>query len=88
MTRPGSTLIMSRDLSHKAVLVPTDDGDGCWVTISRVQPPMRTYGSWFLRGAFHVVRDHVHDLIWPMTPGDRSTLVWDADLRRVVRRGN
>jgi hypothetical protein len=91
MTKHRSTVIMSRDLSHKAVLVPTGDGngwDGCWVTISRVKPPMRTYGNWFVRGAFHLIRDQVHDIIWPMTPDDSSTLVWDADLRRVIRRRN
>lgn len=78
---------MSRDNSHKATIVPVADGDGCWVTLQRVTPPMTIYGSWFMRGPLHVVRDAVHDIIYPIT-ADGPRLVWDADLRRVVRRGN
>jgi hypothetical protein len=60
-------VIMSRDKSHLATLTPSPDGDGVWVVLKRVHPPLKTIGAWFLRCPYHVAQERVHDIVYPLT---------------------
>jgi hypothetical protein len=84
MPTNSPTTILSVDGSHGATLTPSPDGDGVWVVIKRVVPPFHTIGAWFLRCPYHLARDQVHAIVYPLTITDELMLRYDPDLRRVV----
>ena len=43
MPTNSPTTITSSDGSHSAALTPSPDGDGVWVVIKRVYPPMTNH---------------------------------------------
>ena len=63
-----ATIIKSADGSHRATLTPSPDGDGVWVVVERLSPPIKhRLGAWFFRAPFHLVLTHVHDLVYPLS---------------------
>lgn len=72
-------IIESKDTSHRAILGEEDDGvhitflrkTGWAVYGHRATPLYSPLESGVIDAPFHVVRDELYELVWPMTGGLR-----------------